>query len=255
MTIRIIFAVLITLCFLSTAIGGEIHNAVKAGDLDKVKELLSVDPILLNALGDLEGEEGVTPFVMAAFHGKKDIVEFLLTKGANVNSEIGKAKVTALHACAYKNKLETAKILLLAGAKIDFVNVDNHTPLFIAAEEGNYEVAELLIEADANLDIQSTFDMWTGYTALTIAIKNKHLKIAIKLIKAGADVRIKDQFGWSLINRAAAIGSTEVTKLLLEKGLDVNARTDSGHTPLYLSIYNKHSELTKYLRGKGGVEK
>jgi hypothetical protein len=62
---------------------GEIHDAVKSGDLEKVKTLLKTNPDLVFS----KGQGGWTPLHYAAKSGNKDVVEFLLEHKAEVNAE------------------------------------------------------------------------------------------------------------------------------------------------------------------------
>ena len=45
-----------------------------------------------------------------------------------------------------------------------------------------------------------------------------------KLIKEGADVNAKNNYGWTALSHAARSGNAELVKLLLEHGADVNTR-------------------------------
>ena len=61
----------------------------------------------------------------------------------------------------------------------------------IAAFKNNIEIANMLISAGANLNIQNDDEQ----TALMIAVFNDNIEIAEMLIKAGADVNIRDSDG------------------------------------------------------------
>src|SRR5437870_4957075 len=58
--------------------GGEIHEAAELGNLEKVKACLAQDPGQINATD----AKGRTVLTRAALSGKKEIVDFLLAKGA-----------------------------------------------------------------------------------------------------------------------------------------------------------------------------
>lgn len=60
-----------------------IHEATKAGDLQRVRDLLAQDPTLRGSVD----REGLTPIFWAVEKGQKDIVELLLSKGSNVNEK------------------------------------------------------------------------------------------------------------------------------------------------------------------------
>jgi tetratricopeptide (TPR) repeat protein len=73
---------LIALAWSRPVFCGEIHDAVKAGDLAKVKALIKDNPKLVSSRDDFSK----TPLHIAAQEGHKDVVELLLAKGAEVNA-------------------------------------------------------------------------------------------------------------------------------------------------------------------------
>ncbi len=60
-----------------------LHEAIRSGDLDKVKELLASDP---EALHRGDGALGETPLHQAAASDEVEIAEFLIESGADVNA-------------------------------------------------------------------------------------------------------------------------------------------------------------------------
>jgi len=167
--------ILILLSFLSSVLyAGEIHDACKAGDLSKVKALLEKDPSLLQS----KTEEGKSPLHMATGWGRCDIVEYLISIGADINARNNNGG-TPIHVAASQNQPECAKILISHGANVnDIRTLGKMTPLLIAVYKGNYEVAKILIELGADIDAKTE----SGETALMIATKKNDQKM-IQLLK------------------------------------------------------------------------
>src|SRR5476649_610567 len=86
---------------------GAIHDAAKAGDLEKVKALLSAHPDLINS----KDTNGITLLYIAAYHGNKDLAEFLLANQAEVNARDDFGD-TPLNCAALRNHRDVAKLLL-----------------------------------------------------------------------------------------------------------------------------------------------
>ena len=74
----------------------EIFEAVKKSDLSAVRSIIENDPEMVN----IKDKEMNTPLHLASQTGKGEIAEFLLEKGADVNS-VGKNGWTPLHAAVF----------------------------------------------------------------------------------------------------------------------------------------------------------
>jgi tetratricopeptide (TPR) repeat protein len=103
------FFAIITLISLACnipAFCGEIHDAAKAGDLAKVKALLIENPKLVSSRDDFRR----TPLHWAAQVGHKNVVELLLTKGAEINNMdfLGLTPLSWAQATPKSNDTDTA---------------------------------------------------------------------------------------------------------------------------------------------------
>jgi ankyrin repeat protein len=76
------------------ASGGHIFDAIESGDIRMVKELFTADPNIINT----ENAGGETPLFYGVRHGKKEIVEFFLSKGADI--DVKKNNLTVLQLAA-----------------------------------------------------------------------------------------------------------------------------------------------------------
>jgi len=100
----------VTLAWCSLAFCGEIHDAAKAGDLEKVKTLLKDKPGLVLSKDD---KYGLTPLHLAAFSGHQDVAELLLTSKAEVNAK-DNLGLTPLHMAALGGHSRTSPDLVAA---------------------------------------------------------------------------------------------------------------------------------------------
>ncbi len=98
---------------------------------------------------------------------------------------------TPLMTAAFLGKAEAAKILIDAGADLNYQNTDGSTALHTAAVFGKTEVAKILIDAGIDLDIQNN----DGSTALHTAAFFCHPEIVEALMEKGADKSLKNKNG------------------------------------------------------------
>jgi hypothetical protein len=84
-----------------------------------------------------------------------------------------------------------------------------------------------------------------GRTPLMEAIIVNHTEITKLIIANGADVNKKDNKGWTALHFAAQLYSYDLTKLLLENGADVDSQDNYGNSPLSTAVFNS--------RGRGEV--
>jgi ankyrin repeat protein len=155
----------------------EIHDACKAGNLERVKALLSGDPALLQA----KTEEGKTPLHMSVGWGRLATVKYLLSVGADINA-VNNNGGTPLHVAASQNQPECARLLVAKGAPLNArQGRTGATPLAIAVMKGNYEAAKVLIELGADLNIP----MKNGATPLQVASRQGDSKMTALLKSKG----------------------------------------------------------------------
>ena len=81
------------------------------GDLNRVKELLTQEPALVNATWDWGGGDFETALGAASHMGRKDIAEFLLEHGARLDifaaAMLGKLDVVKAALAAYPDAIKT----------------------------------------------------------------------------------------------------------------------------------------------------
>ena len=90
-----------------------------------------------------------------------------------------------LHEAAQQGDADTVAFFLDRGAKIDELNVDGRTALYIASKEGHTSIVELLLNRGARIDAT----MARGSTALHIATSKGHTAIVELLLNRGVNVK------------------------------------------------------------------
>jgi ankyrin repeat protein len=134
--------------------GSEIHDAAKAGDLEKVKALLKDHPDLVFN----KDNDGRSPLHWAASHGHKNVVELLLANKAEANAKDNNGGTPLLYATAGGRK-DTAALLLANKAEVNATDKGGFTPLHWAASMGHKDMAELLLTNKAEVNAKNNLGM------------------------------------------------------------------------------------------------
>jgi len=119
---------------------GPIHDAARAGDLDKVKTLVKEHPELISSKDEKYGQ---TPLHIAAFNDRKDVAEFLLANKADVNAKSNNGS-TPLHLAAGKGNKDIVELLLANNADVNAVDNEGWSPVHSAVVYNQKEIQELL---------------------------------------------------------------------------------------------------------------
>ena len=195
--------------------------AAREGHVDMVNLLLSAgtNP----NLDDLAGRE--VPFFLPDYHSVDSLNEY--------GYQVGR---TALMLAVEAGHRDVVEALLAAKPDLNQQDGLNLTALMIACEKGHLDIVQRLLAEGADINVNTK-----GMSALNISIKEKHEAIATFLINQGADYHIKAEEGTTPLMGAASMGSLSLVRLLLSKGVDVDARDDYGTALIY--ALNHYLEL------------
>ena len=211
-----------------------LHTAATAGSKDMV-ELLVTKGADVNA----EDSEGGTPLWYAKGKNHTDVVELLNKYGAR--SEM---PVQALLDAVRDGRIEQVKTLIEKGANMNARDYQGRTPLHLAAAKGDTDIAELLVKGGADVNAKSDT---LGTTALIVAIQNGHRDTAKLLVANGADVNAKGVENQTALHCAAKRGDVGIGKILMAQGAQTEAKCEHGGTPLAWAAYEGQAEFAALL--------
>lgn len=171
----------------------------------------------------------------------------LVASKADVN-QAGGDGATALHWAAHVDSIESADLLLKAGAQVDAHNVYGVSPLMLASLNGSPRMVTRLLDGGANPNTA----LPSGETVLMTAARVGNTETVRLLLAKGADVKASEkEKGQNALMWAAAEGHAGVVALLLEHGADPSATSASGFTPLLFAARSGTPEVAAALLKKG----
>ena len=111
-----------------------------------------------------------TALLWAAFYDNSNLLNWLIDNQADVNRQ-DRNGYSALHFAAQEKRVEVAKLLLEAGAQIDVLDIHGNTPLWTAvfSAKGDMRLVQLYVQSGANLDSLNKYQRAPRQLAETIA--------------------------------------------------------------------------------------
>jgi ankyrin repeat protein len=138
------------------------------------------------------------------------------------------------------------QILLASLGLLLFSNVQAGS-LHEAVYDRDFESVKSLLKKGADVN---QIGLYRDGSALHLAARSGQQEIAQLLIDSGATVDIRDLSDYTPLHNAAWNGNLDIVKLLLNSGADITARNYSGLTPLACAYRNNQIEVIEFIEGK-----
>ena len=135
-----------------------------------------------------------------------------------------------------------------AESSVDTRSTDGTTPLHQAAFAGDVAEVKRLLAAGADVTVANNY----GVNAMQLAADTANAELIALLLKAGADANSPNPEGETALHLVARAGNVEAAKLLLKAGSKVDAREHFGEqTPLMWAVARRHPSMVELLAAKG----
>lgn len=196
--------------------------------------------------------------------GNIDILQEILTV-AKFNSAVdfrNNNGETALFIAIKHNKIETVKLLLEVGANIKEVSRNQENVFHIAANYGNKDILEHLLEYDSHITaemINSPDDK--SFTPLAHAVSNNHPESVIVLISKGAVVDFEVPYNDSIseaeilttpLHIAASKNHFEIARIIIDYDIrTIHLVNSVGRLPLHEACCHGNRNIIALLLHKG----
>jgi len=145
------------------------------------------------------------------------VKKFITENKELLQKPLDKYKNTALMMAVYERSEPIVRILIQAGANLNFRSSDGRTPLNLAIHLDLDNIARLLIKNNANVNAAD----YIGETPLMKAAQKNNLEIAKMLLLHEADINAKNMHGSTPLDYAYTKDHPEMVALLLDAGADV----------------------------------
>ncbi|XP_040210015.1 oxysterol-binding protein-related protein 1 isoform X2 [Rana temporaria] len=221
-----------------------LHNS-RNGNLEEVQKLLEnckegETVVNIDCKGKRKSNLGWTPLHLACYFGHREVVEELLKAGADicVLNDMGD---TPLHRAAFTGRKEIVMLLLASNADTTVINGEGQTAADLAQDK---EVKAMLEAA------QRTQERKLEEVLLSAAREGDIATLSDLLNRAKPpDINCTDQLGNTPLHCAVYRGMKKCALKLLKSGANVNIKNEKNQTPLDLA---QHIELKRALQTKAG---
>jgi len=266
-TLKLILVITILLLVINTQ-GQDIFDALRNGDLVKVKELVENDLQILNSKNARQS----TPLHVAAAYDNEIIAKYLIEKSSDIDAINGNFYTPLMFA-----GINVTKLLVAKGANINYKSQNGWSAIAEALWRGKKDVVEYLLEngliiPDINsqegkdrlfaalkigsikyldrclqLGLNPLFESESKSNLVHFAAESNSVELVTKLIDLGVPVDKKNIYSWKPLHVAVYNGNKSVVELLIQKGLDKNERTISGKSPYNIASESNMQEVMNYL--------
>lgn len=188
--------------------------------------------VIVLALSTVGGRAQEMELHDAARRGDGAAVAALLKSGVNINVR-NPAEETPLLIAVQENQIEIAKALIAAGADINAQAANKDSPWLLAGAAGRTEIIRAMIPAGPDFTKRNRY----GGNALIPACERGHVETITLLLTTEIDVNHVNNLGWTCLLEIVILGDggprhQKAAELVLAAGADPNLADKDGVTPL-----------------------
>lgn len=184
------------------------HLAAMSGQFAMVEFLVRKNLPL-----ELRCYSGLSPLHYACRADSPEVVQLLLTSGADIEAQIEGTQQRPIHLAAAGRSVHLLTLLCERGTSLDARDANGDRALCVACRHGHVAAVQKLLDYGSPLHLR--FPRFHEDSLLCLAAMGGHLPVVSLLISRGASVLSKDEMGWLPMRYAAYYGHPEVLEVLL----------------------------------------
>jgi ankyrin repeat protein len=213
----------------------EFFNAVKAGEREKVEQMVQADRSLLVA----KDANGVSAILLAHYHGQDEVARTLIAR---------KIALDVFEAATAGDAERVRALVTKDRALANAWSPDGFFPLGLAAFFKRPAVVKVLLENGANAKMASRP---AGFTPLHSAVADDAGEVTKDIVRmlldAGGDPNARSATDGTPVHTAAFTGNLPVLEMLLDAGGDPQTPDKKGHSPLDVARERGNTEAAALL--------
>lgn len=194
-----------------------------------------------------------------------ELAQHLIDQGADVNRR-GNRNQTPLHVAARSGREDMVRLLLKYGANVNVRDDDGRSPLCLTTD-GSAKCVRVLLNAGAEIDLhcacllsdlarvtellRSGRKQRLDGRLLHLAVQGGDIRVVRVLLNNGVEVDARNPATWTPLHTAARFGKSDIIRELLSRGAKAEARTSSGETPFMIAASAGRLDAIKTLVSAG----
>ena len=195
---------------------------------------------------DQTDPSGVIPLHTAITNRQLDMIELLLSKGANINAvPKNPSGLPALHLAVSRNQGDIVSKLLDCRAQINLKNGSGQTALHVAIRYNSIDALAILLRRGASL-CEKDAEGFTALHTLTGMQYSAPIVDALRPYLNSSNLECRDNKSLTPLIRAAATNNTGIVSMLVKAGADLNAKAASGWSATHWALH--HNNQTMLIR-------
>ncbi|XP_072904092.1 transient receptor potential cation channel, subfamily N, member 1 [Hemitrygon akajei] len=215
-----------------------LHIAAERGHTNVVEVL--TEKFKSNVLA--RTKDGSTLMHIASHCGHPETALAFLRKGVPLHMP-NKSGAVCLHSAAKRGHAAVVRVLLQKGAHVDAKTKDCYTALHIAVQHCKPLVVQTLLGFGAQVQLKGGK---AQETPLHIAAQVKDgEKVAVMLLKSGAEVNAGQENSETAMHLAARHGNLKMIQALIEEGGDLTWLSKAGENPLHIAVRHCHVDVVE----------
>ena len=252
----------------------DLPTLVKKGDYEAIKDFLDRIPNRIEKVAqvNLASASGSTALFGVCWDGRADLLELLIDNGAKVLWKNVKGN-TALSMAIEQDQVACVEILLANGARADIKEV--HEIRSKTGKKISTKIDAMIEQAQALQNEQESATE-AKRSELALAVLRNQFDTVLAMVTApppvikqdsrtqkvekiqtvtpqmiAAKINELDSDGQTVLFKAAERGYTDIIKVLLDRGADLNFRDKQGKSALHMAIASDQYATVKYLLAAG----